>query len=750
MALRGNLKEISLPDIFQLVAFSGKTGVLRIHRADGAQGSVWFRNGGVFFAQSNWHTDLLGERLVRAQRITPMALDRALELRSEEGQDGKRLGEILVEQGYITDSVLEAFVQEQMQDTIFDLMRWDEGDFEFEAMPEAPEEDIGLAVSIENVIMEGSRRLEEWNRVKKKIPSTDVVFKMATAPGEGTFEISLKPIEWNLLLLIDGSRSVAELAEETNRTDFEVARIVYGLFSAGLLEFATEDEIACTRAERSDREAKYVAFEAELGSRGAAEQAAGPRPIAEPTPEAAFGPAGDVSVPAPEELPEITLAELFGSSAPADVPQFLDAATTAPAADFSALEAAMDALLTVPPVAMPPAIPTVPYSPGEEPAFIAASQESEATGQVMAVPSVEGLLVDMAGLVPEPVVKDEPESWPVPESVSESGLPTPPLKPGSYVVVPPPMPPASDVPMAPIPADWVPPSIDFDDDVHVPESAVPASTFGLTMMPVTAPVPTRDAVPGLIPDVTAVPEPPAVRIPEVVLPAASLPPAEEPFLAAPVEPVAEMAPTGPQVDSAIPGLEDFEHDLMSLGLGELPSALREQHIGDTLEPEPVMEPMSMGPVEEPAAPALAPSHTPEPLPDAPDAPVVHDGPADFSALLQSLDISADDAALAPAAESVLQPTFLLDSEPVIQIDSTERGSGVISTDSYMDDLSLEDGLAFGGELTDELSALTGADRPSRPAVNVHKIPVEGEAMLHRDARVDRDTLLKIIRGIENL
>ena len=91
-------------------------------------------------------------------------------------------------------------------------MRWDEGEFDFEAMPEVADEDIGLSVSIENVIMEGSRRLEEWTRIKKKIPSMDVVFKMATAPGEGTFEISLKPIEWNLLLLVDGTRSVAELA----------------------------------------------------------------------------------------------------------------------------------------------------------------------------------------------------------------------------------------------------------------------------------------------------------------------------------------------------------------------------------------------------------------------------------------------------------------------------------------------------------------------------------------------------------
>ena len=75
MAFRGNLNDFSLPDVFQLVTFSRKTGVLRIKREDGAEGSVWFRDGDVFFAQSNWHTELLGERLVRAQRITPQALE---------------------------------------------------------------------------------------------------------------------------------------------------------------------------------------------------------------------------------------------------------------------------------------------------------------------------------------------------------------------------------------------------------------------------------------------------------------------------------------------------------------------------------------------------------------------------------------------------------------------------------------------------------------------------------------------------
>lgn len=253
MALRGNLRDFSLPDVFQLVQLSGKTGVLRITGPE-AEGGIWFREGEVFFAQSNWRREQLGERLVAAQRITPAALARALDLRAIEPDGGRRLGQILVDEGYITPQVLETFVQEQIQDTIFDLMRWDEGDFDFEVLPGVVHEDIGLSVSIENIVMEGSRRLEEWQRIKKKVPSTGMVFKMATAPGEGTFEISLKPVEWSLLLLIDGTRSVRELAVETHSTDFDVARVIYGLFSAGLLEVPSDEEIERLRADRARRE----------------------------------------------------------------------------------------------------------------------------------------------------------------------------------------------------------------------------------------------------------------------------------------------------------------------------------------------------------------------------------------------------------------------------------------------------------------------------------------------------------------
>ena len=252
MALRGSLTDFSLPDVLQLIALSRKTGLLRMNRDDGAEGDIWFRDGDVFFAQSNWQREKIGTRLIDAQKITQSALDRALDIHAAD-PERRRIGQILIDEGYITSAVLESFVQEQIQDSVFDLMRWPSGNFAFDILPDVVDEDIGLSVSIENIIMEGSRRLEEWERIKSKVPSMDIVFKMAAAPGEGGFEISLKPAEWNLLLLIDGTRSVAELARETGQTDFEVARIAHGLFSAGLLEVAEEDEVQRIIDERAAR-----------------------------------------------------------------------------------------------------------------------------------------------------------------------------------------------------------------------------------------------------------------------------------------------------------------------------------------------------------------------------------------------------------------------------------------------------------------------------------------------------------------
>jgi len=237
VALEGNLRDFSLEDMFRLLASGRKSGTLYLERSD-AQGKVCFKKGRVFFASSNWHRESLGRRLVKAGVISEKQLRQALGLQKIQKKEkaGRRLGQILVDEGYLDARVLENFIQEQINDTLFDLFRWEDGELRFEADDLCEDEDIGISVSVENIIMEASRRLELWDRIRQKIPSLDTEFVMAAAPGDKSMEIHLKPKEWMLLCYLHGGRSVSELVDLTGYNDFETAKILYGMFSAGLIE----------------------------------------------------------------------------------------------------------------------------------------------------------------------------------------------------------------------------------------------------------------------------------------------------------------------------------------------------------------------------------------------------------------------------------------------------------------------------------------------------------------------------------
>ena len=129
--LQGNLKEFSLPNIFQLVKMSAKSGALTIRRAD-EWGKIFFRNGLINYAFSVPQTLPLGERLVKSGSISSKQLKAAL-AEQKKGGEGARIGAILLRQGVIDRETLEDAVREQIQDTAFNFFSWGDGEFEFSA-----------------------------------------------------------------------------------------------------------------------------------------------------------------------------------------------------------------------------------------------------------------------------------------------------------------------------------------------------------------------------------------------------------------------------------------------------------------------------------------------------------------------------------------------------------------------------------------------------------------------------------------
>lgn len=237
MALEGNLRDFSLADMFRLLQTGSKSGTLHVD-SPSASGAVCFRDGGVFHASAGGAVEAVSKRLSRAGIISEKQLRQAQGLMKIQKKDkaNRKLGQILVDEGYLEASVLETFVREQVSDALFDLLRWEDGELRFEPDEGCADADLGITVTIESVLGDASKRLELWNKIREKIPTLDTRFAMASGPGAKTIEIHLKPREWMMLCYLHGSRSVRELVELTGYNDFETARTLYGMYAGGLIE----------------------------------------------------------------------------------------------------------------------------------------------------------------------------------------------------------------------------------------------------------------------------------------------------------------------------------------------------------------------------------------------------------------------------------------------------------------------------------------------------------------------------------
>ena len=238
--LKGTLDDFTLPDIFRLTSQSNKTGRLEVQRSAG-HGNVYFRQGDVYFAESTLSRELIGQKLVKMKVLTDGQLIKALD---EQAESGGRLGEVLRSSGLVSDEQLEAALRSQIEDAVFDLLRWDSGEFDW-APDEETEAEVSLSVSVENLIMEGSRRLDELSIITRKIPSENAIVAMAPAPPEGAAEINITPDEWRVLVLVNGQRTVLDIAEAVKADVFATMRTLYGLAATGLIHvpgFVPEDD----------------------------------------------------------------------------------------------------------------------------------------------------------------------------------------------------------------------------------------------------------------------------------------------------------------------------------------------------------------------------------------------------------------------------------------------------------------------------------------------------------------------------
>src|SRR5919202_1644117 len=238
MAIRGSLKEASLPDVLQLLAMGKKTGCLSVTDRNNF-GYVYFDKGRICYASIVNRRDRLGDILVKGGLISQEQLDAAVELQGK--QRDKRLGEILVAMAAISREDLHQQMRVQIEEAVYFLFTWSQGTFNFEPDIRPEEQDFLVSINPESLLLEGARRVDGWGMIEKKIPSFDIIFEVDRARLVESSS-ALTTEQETLVALIDGRRDVAALIDESGFGEFEVSKALYGLATAGLLHRGGESK----------------------------------------------------------------------------------------------------------------------------------------------------------------------------------------------------------------------------------------------------------------------------------------------------------------------------------------------------------------------------------------------------------------------------------------------------------------------------------------------------------------------------
>lgn len=250
MALKGNLRDFSLHQLLNLINLAHKTGALAVSPesfrntvvSDTAPNghtqpaSLFFREGRLIHASFEGKSSRLTDVLVQVGRLTPEQAQ-AVNARSRVNTD-KELGLLLIQNGYLSQNDIIQGVRGYLLETVYKLFTWAAGDFRFEPNQLPPEERITVPLSLENVILEGNRRQQEWERLRDEIPDLEVPLRFAERPSTNLRDISLTREQWQVISFINSRNTMKQIGEYLGLDDFQVRRVVHSLKQNGLIEMA--------------------------------------------------------------------------------------------------------------------------------------------------------------------------------------------------------------------------------------------------------------------------------------------------------------------------------------------------------------------------------------------------------------------------------------------------------------------------------------------------------------------------------
>ena len=256
MALKGNLRDFSTTQLLNLINLARKTGTLSIQN-NGEGAHMSFKEGKLIYAYMGQpRSNHLAQILYKAGKLSKEQAH-IIETRVQ-GKTDRQIGYLLIQAGHVTQSDIMQSVRQNILNIVYKLFTWTEGLFQFEANKLPSPNYITLPIDLESVIMEGSRRLKEWEILQEELPDLENSLRFTERPDGKLRNINLTVEEWKVISLIDPRNSMRKIAQANNLSDFQIRRIIYGMLQAGLVELVqpTKPKISTTAVSSSSRTAR--------------------------------------------------------------------------------------------------------------------------------------------------------------------------------------------------------------------------------------------------------------------------------------------------------------------------------------------------------------------------------------------------------------------------------------------------------------------------------------------------------------
>jgi hypothetical protein len=239
VALRGNLKDFGIGEVFQLIGQQRKTGILEF-TARREQIRIGFDRGAVVSAApvGPRPDSALGDIFVRCGYLPRPEVDRLLD---ECEASGQTLARLAVSTGRLGSAAVEEAESLLTRETIFAVLRWSSGSFDFTTQDVDHDREFDSLLGAEQILMDGMRMVDEWQSFAELVPSQDLVFARrgsfeAYRPAaRGESRVAVESAR-RVFQMIDGRLPVRRVIDLSRLGTFDATRIIAELRRQELIE----------------------------------------------------------------------------------------------------------------------------------------------------------------------------------------------------------------------------------------------------------------------------------------------------------------------------------------------------------------------------------------------------------------------------------------------------------------------------------------------------------------------------------